>query len=156
MGSLTEWKNKVANPLREGQSHDANNRQLSRARVSPPPIKILTKIENRPSTQSKSSPDIHVTKVCLLLLKVTNSRTKTLIADQLPTKTDKVVFCPLTDTQREAYENLMECEDIQLIKRRSEKCDCGSDLTRGKCCYSTTAEGARIESLIFPYHPPYP
>ena len=115
----------------------------------------LTKIENCPSTESKSPPELHVTKVCLLL-RVTNSRTKTLIADQLPTKTDKVVFCPLTDTQREAYENLMECEDIQLIKRRSEKCDCGSNLTRGGCCYSTTAEGARIESLIFPYHPPHP
>ena len=35
VGSLTEWKNKVANPLRIGQSHDANNRQLSQARVFP-------------------------------------------------------------------------------------------------------------------------
>ena len=33
VGSLTEWKNTVAKPLREGQSHDANNRQLSDARV---------------------------------------------------------------------------------------------------------------------------
>jgi len=78
-------------------------------------------------------------------------RTKSLIADQLPTKTDKVVFCPLTDTQREAYENLMECDDIQLIKRRSEKCDCGSNQTRGGCCYSTNTENIKIEMLIFPY-----
>jgi SNF2 family DNA or RNA helicase len=32
VGSLTEWKNKVAKPLRIGQSHDANNKQLSAAR----------------------------------------------------------------------------------------------------------------------------
>ena len=35
VGSLTEWKNKVAIPLRVGQSHDANNKQLSLARVFP-------------------------------------------------------------------------------------------------------------------------
>jgi SNF2 family DNA or RNA helicase len=80
-------------------------------------------------------------------------RTKTLIADQLPKKTDKVVFCPLTETQRLAYENLMECEDIELIKHRSEKCDCGSNLTRGACCHSVNAEGKRIDELIFPYLP---
>jgi hypothetical protein len=79
-------------------------------------------------------------------------RTKALIADQLPTKTDKVVFCPLTETQRIAYENLMECEDIQLIKRRGEQCDCGSGRLRGTCCYPTNAEGKRIDELIFPYH----
>jgi DNA excision repair protein ERCC-6-like 2 len=78
-------------------------------------------------------------------------RTKTLISDQLPTKTDKVVFCPLTETQREAYENLMECDDIQLIKRRAEPCDCGSRLARGSCCYSVNEEGKKLDELIFPY-----
>jgi DNA excision repair protein ERCC-6-like 2 len=33
IGSLSEWKSKVAKPLRIGQSHDANNRQLSLGRV---------------------------------------------------------------------------------------------------------------------------
>ena len=36
VGSLIEWKNKVAKPLRLGQSHDANNKQLSLARVPLP------------------------------------------------------------------------------------------------------------------------
>jgi DNA excision repair protein ERCC-6-like 2 len=80
-------------------------------------------------------------------------RTKSLIADQLPTKTDKVVFCPLTETQRQAYENLMECEDIELIKRRGENCDCGSGKARGGCCHSTNEEGKPIVELIFPYSP---
>jgi len=33
VGTLSEWKNRVAKPLRLGQSHDANNKQLSLARV---------------------------------------------------------------------------------------------------------------------------
>jgi DNA excision repair protein ERCC-6-like 2 len=78
-----------------------------------------------------------------------------LIADQLPTKTDKVVFCPLTETQRQAYENLMECEDIELIKRRSEPCDCGSKKVRGKCHYARNAEDKTLDELIFPYSMPW-
>jgi len=35
VGSLSDWTGKVAHPLRVGQSHDANNRQLSQARVPP-------------------------------------------------------------------------------------------------------------------------
>ena len=119
-----------------------------------PATSVRLTAENCTPAQNKSSPDVHVAKVCPFF-DLTKFRTKTLIADQLPTKTDKVVFCPLTDTQREAYENLMECEDIQLIKYRGEKCHCGSGQTRGGCCYSTNTEGIPIDKLIFPYpsHP---
>jgi len=46
----------------------------------------------------------------------------------------------------------MECEDIELIKLRGELCECNSGYRRGNCCYSTNAEGKRIDELIFPYY----
>ena len=150
VGSLTEWKNKVARPLRLGQSHDANNKQLSLARVPPPKPTIKNDFRKSHFNLKRifflifSSAGILQSIRCLF-------RTKALIADQLPTKTDKVVFCPLTETQRIAYESLMECEDIELIKRRGEPCECESGLRRGNCCYPTNAEGKRIDELIFPY-----
>ena len=64
VGSLTEWKNKVAIPLRVGQSHDAKNKQLSLARVVP--YKMILTAENCAPTQNKSSPQISSTKVQLL------------------------------------------------------------------------------------------
>ena len=108
-------------------------------------------VENRTSTKDESSSSFPPQEVITSKSCTHPFRTKALIADQLPTKTDKVVFCPLTETQRIAYENLMECEDIELIKRRSEPCECGSGLLRRSCCYATNAEGKRIEELIFPY-----
>jgi DNA excision repair protein ERCC-6-like 2 len=157
-GSLTEWKNKVARPLREGQSHDANNKQLARARVpSTPgtPVLIFYPTNAYSASQNNSKITFYHSSSYdgISTQTVPNISTKTLIADQLPTKTDKVVFCPLTETQKQAYENLMECEDIELIKRRSEPCDCFKypKLTRGACCYSVNREGISIEALIFPY-----
>jgi hypothetical protein len=61
VGSLTEWKNKVAIPLRVGQSHDAKNKQLSLARVVP--YKMILMVENCSTTQDKSPPKISSTKV---------------------------------------------------------------------------------------------
>lgn len=69
-------------------------------------------------------------------------RMKSLIAHQLPKKTDKVVFCPLTETQKDAYERFLDSEVIQTVKNASEPCDCGKEVKggeakRGWCCYTT-------------------
>ena len=123
----------------------------------PPPVFSLTS-ENCPSTQNESPPTFPVTKVPTTVLPLLICRTKQLIADQLPKKTDKVVFCPLTATQRQAYENLLECKDVQLIKRRNEPCDCGRKpkLARGQCCFKVNAEGKTIEALVFPFISSFP
>lgn len=62
---------------------------------------------------------------------------KSLIAHQLPKKTDRVVFCPLTETQKEAYETFLGSDVVELIKRTSRLCDCGSGKKCGWCCYTT-------------------
>ncbi len=48
----------------------------------------------------------------------------------------KVVFCPLSKVQEEIYKTLLQTNDVQLVLRQSEPCDCRSELTRGKCCYT--------------------
>lgn len=45
---------------------------------------------------------------------------------QLPHKFDRVVFCPLTETQTAVYERLLQTPNIQNILHRKEECDCGS------------------------------
>lgn len=46
---------------------------------------------------------------------------------QLPHKFDRVVFCPLTQTQTAVYERLLQTPGVQNILRRKEECDCGSE-----------------------------
>lgn len=62
---------------------------------------------------------------------------KSLIAHQLPKKTDRVVFCPLTETQKAAYELFLDSDVVQLVKQAFRQCDCGSEKTAGKCCHET-------------------
>jgi SNF2 family DNA or RNA helicase len=123
-GTIAEWKTTVSKPLTIGQSHDANMAQLSLARQTARKL-----VEN-------------------LLPRYFLRRMKTLIAHQLPKKTDRVVFCPLTDLQREAYENFIESGDIELLRTLSEPCEHGKK--RGWCCYKTVPSGASWQSIIFP------
>ena len=73
LGPLSTWKHCIAIPLKMGQSHDATNSQLDKAR----------------RTAEKLSKN--------LLPAFFLRRMKSLIADQLPKKSDQVVFCPLTE-----------------------------------------------------------
>jgi superfamily II DNA/RNA helicase len=77
-------------------------------------------------------------------------RMKTLIAHQLPKKSDKVVFCPLTDIQRDAYQNFLESPQVTLINSSSEPCDCDSGRKRGWCCYRTLPDGRSWNAVVFP------
>lgn len=119
-GALREWKNSVVKPLTLGQSHVATLQQLSLAR------KTAKKLVHN------------------LLPEFFLRRMKTLIAHQLPKKTDKVVFCPLTDLQKEAYEKLLETEEVEAILLSVEICECGSGLKQGWCCGKTLPDGMCI------------
>ncbi|KAF2973393.1 hypothetical protein GQX73_g187 [Xylaria multiplex] len=70
--------------------------------------------------------------------------------NQLPKKSDKVVFCPLSDLQREAYENILASEIALFVLTSFEPCPCGSGNTRGYCCYPRNADGEKWQALIFP------
>lgn len=125
-GPITTWKASISEPLKMGQSHDATVAQLSKARKT---AKAL--VEN-------------------LLPQFFLRRMKTLIAHQLPKKSDRVVFCPLTDTQADAYENLLEGDVVNYIKTSSDPCSCASGKKSGWCCRATLPNGEKWQSYVFP------
>lgn len=116
-GSLREWKDSIVKPLTRGQSHDATLHQLSLARKTAKKL-----VQNL-------LPDFFL------------RRMKTLIAHQLPKKTDRVIFCPLTDLQKDAYERLLQTEEIDAILSSIELCECGSGRKQGWCCVKTLPDG---------------
>ncbi|KAH0543571.1 hypothetical protein FGG08_002132 [Glutinoglossum americanum] len=126
-GPISTWKASICTPLKVGQSHDATVYQLSLARTTAKKL-----VEN-------------------LLPEFFLRRMKTLIAHQLPKKSDKVVFCPLTETQRDAYELFVDSDIVQYIKTSGEPCDCGSKKKRGWCCYTTLPSSERRwQEFVFP------
>ena len=125
-GPISTWKTTISEPLKMGQSHDATIYQLSKARKT---AKAL--VEN-------------------LLPQFFLRRMKTLIAHQLPKKSDRVVFCPLTETQAEAYENCLDSDVIHFIKTSSEPCLCGSKKKSGWCHNMFLPNGGKWQSYVFP------
>ncbi|KAI0407640.1 P-loop containing nucleoside triphosphate hydrolase protein [Xylaria palmicola] len=125
-GTRSDWQRMVAQPLAIGQSHDATLHQLSKARMT------AKKLRDN------------------LLPKFFLRRLKSLIADQLPKKSDKVVFCPLSDLQREAYQNILASPVAQFVLTSFDLCPCRSGGTRGHCCFKMNADGEKWQSLTFP------
>lgn len=131
-GSRFEWDQTIAKPLTVGQSHDATFQQLSRAR------KVANKLVQR------LLPDFFL------------RRMKSLLAHQLPKKSDRVVFCPLTDYQSLTYEKYLDSEEVLLIRRSGEPCECGEIGANGQprkqgwCCGERLPDGRRWQALVFP------
>ena len=125
-GPISTWKQSISIPLKMGQSHDATVYQLSKARKT---AKAL--VEN-------------------LLPQFFLRRMKTLIADQLPKKSDRVVFCPLTEAQADAYENCIDSDVVRYIKESTNECSCGSGKKQGWCCQQTLPDGGKWQSYVFP------
>jgi DNA excision repair protein ERCC-6-like 2 len=124
--TLPEWNQGISLPLTRGQSHDATLAELSIAR------KTAKKL------------------VMNLLPGFFLRRMKTLIAHQLPKKSDKVVFCPLSDIQREAYQNFINSDLVQCLRDISEECECDSGSKRGWCCGKTLDDGRSWREVVFP------
>ncbi|KAJ5514522.1 SNF2-related protein [Penicillium fimorum] len=128
LGPVSTWKAQISEPLKIGQSHDATLSELSRARRTAKKL-----VEN-------------------LLPQFFIRRMKSLIADQLPKKIDRVVFCPLTETQAEAYENFLDSDIVDYIKTSTEPCDCGSGKKSGWCCrhFIPDRDPPAWQSYVFP------
>ncbi len=124
-GPMSTWKQSIVDPLTTGQSHDATIQQLAIAR----------------KTAKKLSEN--------LLPQFFLRRVKSLIANQLPKKSDRVVFCPLTQLQQNAYETFLDSEIVDVVKRSADRCDCGSGKKRGWCCYLHIGE-TKWQALVFP------
>ena len=125
-GSLSTWKSCISEPLRMGQAHDASYQQLAQARKTANSL-----VKN-------------------LLPAFFRRRMKSLIAHQLPKKSDRVVFCPLTDTQTDVYENFINNEIVEYIRTSSEICSCDSGKKRGWCCFTIIPDRGKWQSWVFP------
>ena len=125
-GTAATWRMSISDPLKVGQAHDATVAQLARAR------KTATALVNN------------------LLPRFFLRRSKALIADQLPKKSDRVVFCPLTETQAEAYQSFIDSKVVQYILTSSDRCSCGSRKKKGWCCFSIVPEFGRWQTHVFP------
>ncbi|PYH49094.1 putative DNA excision repair protein (Rad26L) [Aspergillus saccharolyticus JOP 1030-1] len=126
LGPVTTWKKTISEPLKLGQSHDATVYELRKARTTAKKL-----VEN-------------------LLPQFFLRRMKTLIADQLPKKVDRVVFCPLTETQAEAYENILGSDIVTYIQTSTDPCHCGSGRKSGWCCRQLLPSGIKWQSYVFP------
>ncbi|KAK2603669.1 hypothetical protein QQS21_004142 [Conoideocrella luteorostrata] len=123
-GTRSEWMRTISKPLAVGQSHDATVAQLSLARQTAKKL-----VQN-------------------LLPRYFLRRMKTLIAHQLPKKTDRVVFCQLADSQREAYENFLSSERIHHLRSLSNMCKHGKK--QGWCCRKRLPDGTPWPAVVFP------
>ncbi|XP_047448749.1 DNA excision repair protein ERCC-6-like 2 isoform X2 [Mugil cephalus] len=126
LGRLGHFKNQFSDPIEQGQRHNATKRALATGRKT---VRAL------------------VRKISHWFLR----RTKALIGEQLPKKDDRVVYCSLTDFQQTVYQTVLDTDDVTLLLRSSEKCDCQSGRTRRRCCYKTNSEGVPVKHLYFSY-----
>ncbi|KAK5948015.1 hypothetical protein OHC33_010943 [Knufia fluminis] len=125
-GPISTWKQSVCNPLKDGQSHNATIHELAKARF------VAKQLVNN------------------LLPQFFLRRMKSLIKDQLPKKTDRVVFCPFTATQAQAYQNFLDSDYVEKIKNSSEMCDCDSGKKAGWCCHMYLENGDRWNRWVLP------
>ena len=126
LGPLMTWRESISTPLKIGQSHDATLAQLSKAR------RIAEKLVHN------------------LLPRFFLRRTKALIAHQLPKKSDRVVFCPLTELQADAYNNFVDHPLVHAIRDSSNPCYCQSGYTQGKCCGEFVEGYGKWQNWVFP------
>ncbi|KAL4077447.1 P-loop containing nucleoside triphosphate hydrolase protein [Scleroderma citrinum] len=111
LGTSKQWKGYVVKPLTIGQSTRATEEERSRALA----VAIIVKDKLLP---------------CFF-----KRRTKDIIKHQLPTKTDEVVFCPLTPTQVAVYKRILAMPSVENLIHKDELCACRSRKKRKDCCH---------------------
>lgn len=87
-------------------------------------------------------------------------RTKALIADQMPVKVDKIVFCPLAPEQVYGYRRLCEHSEMEKLLSMNDPCPCdstddeGRPFRRRNCCDDDYyKEALRVMNLMTCYSP---
>ncbi|KAJ7079572.1 RAD26-like SNF2 family DNA-dependent ATPase [Mycena belliarum] len=111
VGDIRQWRGFVSNPLKLGQSATASDAQRLQAH------KVSQILRDQ------------------VLPRFFLRRTKSIIAHQLPSKTDEVVFCPLTSVQIDVYKKILDMDEIKYALNRDELCECGSGSVVKKCCH---------------------
>nr|KAG5713963.1 hypothetical protein BaRGS_020291 [Batillaria attramentaria] len=126
LGSPENFVEEFVKPIERGQKHNATKRELAEARRKKD---AFAKVRSQ------------------MMLR----RTKKLIADQLPRKTDRVVFCRLTPLQVSVYKAVLSHPDLLSVLNMSSPCSCGSGAAKGKCCHQKTRGGRKLWSVMFSF-----
>ncbi|KAK6180078.1 hypothetical protein SNE40_012292 [Patella caerulea] len=126
LGSVYEFTDNFVKPIEKGQRVDSTKRELAEAR----------KLKEKFSEMRNA-----------MMIR----RMKTLIADQLPEKDDNVVFCKLSHLQTSVYKAILNHPDLQLVLKSEDPCTCGSDKSRGTCCYKESSDGMTVQGLKFSF-----
>uniref|UniRef100_A0A8C3RYW6 ERCC excision repair 6 like 2 n=1 Tax=Chelydra serpentina TaxID=8475 RepID=A0A8C3RYW6_CHESE len=126
LGSRTHFKKEFSDPVEHGQRHTATKRELATGR------KAMQKLARKMSGWFLR-------------------RTKAFISGQLPKKEDRMVYCSLTEFQKQVYQAVLATEDVSLVLRAREPCSCSSGRKRKNCCYKTNAHGETMKALYFSY-----
>ncbi|KAJ1586232.1 hypothetical protein NDA14_000907 [Ustilago hordei] len=134
LGTVKEWITEIEEPLKQGQRRGADPEHIADARTRAE--KLVTNV------------------LPIFFLR----RTKALIADQLPHKFDKIVFCPLTSTQLEVYKRILSEDEVDLMKRHADPCDCGRldpetglAYRRQNCCFKRDGKGEAWNKNMLKY-----
>ncbi|KAF9264581.1 hypothetical protein L218DRAFT_230270 [Marasmius fiardii PR-910] len=115
LGTLKQWKKCVTKPLQVGQSTSSTEEERAKA------LEVAMILKNK------------------LLPRFFLRRTKDIIKDQLPKKTDQVVFCPLATGQSLAYKRILNMKPVRQLIHKDDPCSCGSKQLTKKCCYRYNA-----------------
>ena len=134
LGTVKEWITEIEDPLKHGQKRGADPERIADARTR---AEKLVK---------------NVLPIFFL------RRTKALIADQLPRKFDRIVFCPLTSTQLDVYKRILSEDEVDLMKRHADPCDCGRidpdtglAYRRQNCCFKRDGKGEAWNKNMLKY-----
>lgn len=60
-----------------------------------------------------------------ILKQVFLARTKDILKDELTKKTEKILFCALSNVQKQIYRNILALPDYELLCMSNAPCDCG-------------------------------
>jgi SNF2 family DNA or RNA helicase len=85
-------------------------------------------IQNSSATATKEVQDIG-DEIQEQLFETLNSlhikRLKTEVLKNMPEKTEKVVFCELSEIQKRIYEHILDLPDVLCLRGANVPCDCG-------------------------------
>ncbi|KAL9710545.1 hypothetical protein Ac2012v2_006079 [Leucoagaricus gongylophorus] len=121
LGTSRQWYRLVVKPLTTGQSAAATEEERAKAQM------VAQVLKNK------------------LLPEFFLRRTKEIIRDQLPKKTDQVVFCPLSQAQIVGYKRILDMDAVQNLIHREDPCPCGSNIS-----VHQTARNRALTDIVFP------
>jgi len=122
LGSVKHFQAEFSSPMTKGFRLDATKAELATARLKQVKLNSL-----------KQAWMIRRTK-------------DGVISDQLPKKTDQVVFCGLSKFQMSVFSYLLSHPNTKLVLTAWERCTCGKKLPRSRCCYRS---GPQPQALLF-------